>query len=170
MQDEKFEEDGTRKSETSEAEPIQLDETASNNKQQDDKKDQNSDSSQSKPNDPQSSGHIAAEKSEDSGGKSGNISGKSAGDASPGQETLERRICWDVARLHIIEVLSFAVQHHGHRFKYYVMRHPAVPRVLKLVRHKDKYLALAAVRFLRYVCMYVCVYMCVCVFTHVFGY
>jgi hypothetical protein len=175
MQDEKFEEDGTRKSEPFEAETDQQDEAASNKAQANkdatdsdskiaDSKD--SDSDQSKLKDSQGSS-AAGRSAENAGDSSG---GGKIADASTPQEIQERRICWDAARLHIVEVLSFAVQHHGHRFKYYVMRHPAVPKVLKLVRHKDKYLALAAIRFLRYVCVhmfmcvryYFCACMCVC--------
>lgn len=69
-------------------------------------------------------------------------------------DAVERRTCWDAARLHIVEVLSFAVQFHSHRIKYYIMRHSVLQRVMKLVRHRNKNLALAALRFLRCFCVF----------------
>ena len=30
----------------------------------------------------------------------------------------ERKACWNCARKHVVELLSFSVEHHGHRIKY----------------------------------------------------
>lgn len=49
----------------------------------------------------------------------------------------------------ICELMCFCVQHHRFRIKYYVMRNHVVEKVLKLIRRKEKYLVVAAVRFLR---------------------
>jgi protein phosphatase-4 regulatory subunit 3 len=49
----------------------------------------------------------------------------------------------------ICELLCFCVQHHRFRIKYYVMRKHVVEKVLRLTRRKEKYLVVAAVRFLR---------------------
>lgn len=45
------------------------------------------------------------------------------GGLAESSDAAERRACWDCARCHIIDLLSFAVQHHSHRIKYYIMRH-----------------------------------------------
>ncbi|KAG0578678.1 hypothetical protein KC19_4G041700 [Ceratodon purpureus] len=49
----------------------------------------------------------------------------------------------------ICELLCFCVQHHRFRIKYYVMRKHVIEKVLRLTRRKEKYLVVAAVRFLR---------------------
>nr|XP_024382924.1 serine/threonine-protein phosphatase 4 regulatory subunit 3-like isoform X3 [Physcomitrium patens] len=49
----------------------------------------------------------------------------------------------------ICELMCFCVQHHRFRIKYYVMRNHVVEKVLRLIRRKEKYLVVAAVRFLR---------------------
>ncbi|XP_024373629.1 uncharacterized protein [Physcomitrium patens] len=49
----------------------------------------------------------------------------------------------------ICELMCFCVQHHRFRIKYYVMRNHVVEKILKLTRRKEKYLVVAAVRFLR---------------------
>ncbi|EEH55088.1 uncharacterized protein MICPUCDRAFT_19362 [Micromonas pusilla CCMP1545] len=48
-----------------------------------------------------------------------------------------------------IELLCFCVQHHSFRIKYYVLRNNVVEKVLKLTQRREKYLVVAAVRFLR---------------------
>mmetsp|Transcript_171 Transcript_171/g.271 ORF Transcript_171/g.271 Transcript_171/m.271 type:complete len:981 (+) Transcript_171:744-3686(+) len=54
-----------------------------------------------------------------------------------------------VAHHHITELLSFCVQTHGYRIKYFVMRNDIVMKVLRLLHSKDKYLVLDAIRFVR---------------------
>ncbi|KAG6544232.1 hypothetical protein Mapa_014335 [Marchantia paleacea] len=49
----------------------------------------------------------------------------------------------------ICELMCFCVQHHRFRIKYYVMRNNVVEKILRLTRRKEKYLVVAAVRFLR---------------------
>lgn len=48
-----------------------------------------------------------------------------------------------------IELLCFCVQHHSFRIKYYVLRNNVVEKVLNLMQRREKYLVVAAVRFLR---------------------
>jgi len=54
-----------------------------------------------------------------------------------------------VAHHHITELLSFCVQTHGYRIKYFVLRNCIVSKVLKLLHSKDKHLVLDAIRFVR---------------------
>ncbi|CAI5979647.1 unnamed protein product [Closterium sp. NIES-65] len=49
----------------------------------------------------------------------------------------------------ICDLLCFCVLHHSFRMKYYVLRNNVVEKVLRLVRRKERYLVVAAVRFLR---------------------
>uniref|UniRef100_A0A7I4D3Y0 Serine/threonine-protein phosphatase 4 regulatory subunit 3-like central domain-containing protein n=1 Tax=Physcomitrium patens TaxID=3218 RepID=A0A7I4D3Y0_PHYPA len=49
----------------------------------------------------------------------------------------------------ICDLLCFCVQHHRFRIKYYVIRKHVVEKVLRLTRRKEKYLVVAAVRFLK---------------------
>ncbi|KAH9557826.1 hypothetical protein CY35_07G105100 [Sphagnum magellanicum] len=49
----------------------------------------------------------------------------------------------------ICELMCFCVQHHRFRIKYYVMRNNVVQTILRLTRRREKYLVVAAVRFLR---------------------
>ena len=48
-----------------------------------------------------------------------------------------------------IELLCFCAQHHSFRIKYYVLRNNVVEKVLNLMQRREKYLVVAAVRFLR---------------------
>ena len=48
-----------------------------------------------------------------------------------------------------IELLCFCVQNHSFRIKYYVLRNNIVEKVLNLMQRREKYLVVAAVRFLR---------------------
>ncbi|KAJ7545388.1 hypothetical protein O6H91_09G117300 [Diphasiastrum complanatum] len=50
---------------------------------------------------------------------------------------------------HLCELICFCVKHHGFRIKYYVIRNNLVEKILRLTRRKEKYLVVAAVRFLR---------------------
>ena len=50
---------------------------------------------------------------------------------------------------HVCELLSFCVQKHSYRIKYFILRNNVLTKVLKLARHRDKCLVLAALRFLR---------------------
>ncbi|CAM9573461.1 unnamed protein product, partial [Laminaria digitata] len=54
-----------------------------------------------------------------------------------------------VSRGHICDLLSFCVRSHTFRMKYFVLRNNVVSRVLRLLSCKDRYLQLAAIRFLR---------------------
>jgi protein phosphatase-4 regulatory subunit 3 len=49
----------------------------------------------------------------------------------------------------ICELMCFCVQHHRFRIRYYVMRNNVVEKILRLTRRREKYLVVAAVRFLR---------------------
>ncbi|KAK9823072.1 hypothetical protein WJX81_007297 [Elliptochloris bilobata] len=49
----------------------------------------------------------------------------------------------------IVELLCFCVQHHSFRIKYYVLRNKVVESVLGLLGRREKWLGVAAVRFLR---------------------
>ncbi|CAI5463518.1 unnamed protein product [Closterium sp. Yama58-4] len=49
----------------------------------------------------------------------------------------------------ICDLLCFCVLHHSFRMKYYVLRNNVVEKVLRLVKRKERYLVVAAVRFLR---------------------
>ncbi|KAJ1473300.1 hypothetical protein T484DRAFT_1836868 [Baffinella frigidus] len=64
-------------------------------------------------------------------------------------EEQDRREAWDAARKHVVELLSFAVEHHSFRIKYYMLRHDVLHKVLVLLEQPDKHLILAALRFLR---------------------
>lgn len=49
----------------------------------------------------------------------------------------------------ICELLCFCVQHHSYTIKYYVMRNRVMEKVLQLTTRREKYVVVAAVRFLR---------------------
>ncbi|CAL8462717.1 g2250 [Coccomyxa elongata] len=49
----------------------------------------------------------------------------------------------------IVDLLCFCVQQHSYRIKYYVLRNNVVEKVLKLLNRREKWLVVAAVRFLR---------------------
>lgn len=49
----------------------------------------------------------------------------------------------------VVELLCFCVQHHGYRIKYYTLRNNVVEKVLKLLKRRERWLVVAAVRFLR---------------------
>ena len=48
-----------------------------------------------------------------------------------------------------MELLCFCVTHHTFRIKYFILRHNIMQKVLLLLNCKQKWLMLAAVRFLR---------------------
>lgn len=50
---------------------------------------------------------------------------------------------------HIVELLIYCVGHHGYRIKYYVLRINMVAKILHLIHRREKWLVVAAVRFLR---------------------
>ena len=49
----------------------------------------------------------------------------------------------------LIDLLIFCVHSHGYRIKYYIMRQNIMAKVMKLADRKEKWVACAAVRFLR---------------------
>lgn len=49
----------------------------------------------------------------------------------------------------IVEILCFCVQNHGYRIKYYVLQHGAMEKTLRLLQRREKWLKIAAVRFVR---------------------
>jgi hypothetical protein len=53
------------------------------------------------------------------------------------------------SRNHICEVLSFCVQAHGYRIKYFILRNNIVAKVLRLLQCRDAFLRLVAIRFVR---------------------
>jgi len=55
----------------------------------------------------------------------------------------------NVARNHVCELLTFFVQNHGYRIKYFVLRNNIVRKVCDLMRVEERYIALSAVRFVR---------------------
>lgn len=63
----------------------------------------------------------------------------------------ERKACWDCARKHVVELLSFSVEQHGHRIKYYMLRNNVMQAVTALLAAVDKHLVLTALKFLRQV-------------------
>nr|XP_024370707.1 serine/threonine-protein phosphatase 4 regulatory subunit 3-like isoform X2 [Physcomitrium patens] len=77
-----------------------------------------------------------------------------SGNLEPANDSVDagkrtRRIVSPEILGNICELMCFCVQHHRFRIKYYVMKHHVVEKILKLVRRKEKYLVVAAVRFLR---------------------
>ena len=50
---------------------------------------------------------------------------------------------------HVCELLSFCVQKHSYRIKYFILRNNVLAKVLRLARSRDKCLVLAALRFFR---------------------
>jgi len=61
----------------------------------------------------------------------------------------ERKACWDCALRHVVELLSFCVEHHGHRIKYYMLRNNVMQAVTLLLAAVDKHLVLTALKFVR---------------------
>ena len=53
------------------------------------------------------------------------------------------------ARGHACDLLSFCVRAHTYRMKYFVLRNNLVGRILELMKYEDKFLKLAALRFVR---------------------
>ncbi|KAH9320159.1 hypothetical protein KI387_021928, partial [Taxus chinensis] len=49
----------------------------------------------------------------------------------------------------ITDLLCFCVMSHSYRIKYYFLRNNVIEKVLRLTRRKEKYLVVAAIRFLR---------------------
>ena len=49
----------------------------------------------------------------------------------------------------LVDLLCFCVQHHQYRVKYYILRSDTVGKVLRLLRRREKWLVVAALRFLR---------------------
>ncbi|KAG1672117.1 hypothetical protein FOA52_001704 [Chlamydomonas sp. UWO 241] len=49
----------------------------------------------------------------------------------------------------VVDLFCFFVQHHSYRVKYYVLRSHMIEKVLRVVRRRERWLACAAVRFLR---------------------
>ena len=49
----------------------------------------------------------------------------------------------------IIELLCFCVQHHSYNMKYYTLKNNVVEKILKVVKCRERYLVLGAVRFVR---------------------
>jgi hypothetical protein len=78
------------------------------------------------------------------GGGEGGAAGGARGAAAGGGTTVP---AWTLVKT--IELLCFCVQHHSFRIKYYVLRNNVVEKVLNLTQRREKYLVVAAVRFLR---------------------
>ncbi|GJP54336.1 hypothetical protein CLOM_g13437 [Closterium sp. NIES-68] len=72
-------------------------------------------------------------------GCEGDGSGGGGGQVSPSPDVLTS----------ICDLLCFCVQHHSFRMKYYVLRNNVVEKVLRLTHRHEKYLSVAAIRFLR---------------------
>jgi len=54
---------------------------------------------------------------------------------------------WALTKM--IDLLIFFVQHHSYRIKYYILRNHVLQHVLNLTERKEKYVVVAAIRFLR---------------------
>jgi len=67
----------------------------------------------------------------------------------PTLATRARRRAADAARMHLTDLFAVCVQSHGYRMKHYILRNNLVQLVLLLLRHKEKYLVLTAIRFFR---------------------
>ncbi|KAG5191708.1 hypothetical protein JKP88DRAFT_174161 [Tribonema minus] len=76
----------------------------------------------------------------------GDEGGGEGGEAAPAaRATAAAKACL----AHLCDLLSYCVRSHTYRMKYFVLRNHIVARVLRLARCRDKFLQLAAVRFLR---------------------
>jgi len=64
-------------------------------------------------------------------------------------ETWELRECWDATRKHVVELLSFCVEHHGQKIRNYIQRNNLLQRILYLFNQRDKHLILATLKLLR---------------------
>lgn len=66
-------------------------------------------------------------------------------------DTTETLPCEDKPQTqhYICDLLSFFVQHHGYRIKFFVLRKNLCGKVLRLLQSPDKHLALAAIHFFR---------------------
>lgn len=49
----------------------------------------------------------------------------------------------------LVDLLCFCMVSHSYRIKYYILRNNVVEKVLKLLRRRERWLVVAAVRFLR---------------------
>jgi protein phosphatase-4 regulatory subunit 3 len=49
----------------------------------------------------------------------------------------------------ILELLSFCVQNHSYRIRYYTLRNHLVEKVLRLLHRRERWLVCATVRFMR---------------------
>eukprot|EP00887_Chlorella_sp_A99_P007007 scaffold2.g7007.t1 len=49
----------------------------------------------------------------------------------------------------LLDLLCFCVRHHTYRIKYYILKNNVVEKVLKLLRRPERWLVIAAIRFLR---------------------
>eukprot|EP00916_Digyalum_oweni_P020426 GHVL01034007.1.p1 GENE.GHVL01034007.1~~GHVL01034007.1.p1 ORF type:complete len:749 (+),score=91.88 GHVL01034007.1:46-2292(+) len=65
------------------------------------------------------------------------------------QMTPEQEENLNFAKQLICEILSFCVQKHTYRIKYYVLRHNVAEKVSKLCGRQPRHVALAAIRYLR---------------------
>lgn len=66
-------------------------------------------------------------------------------DGSVGRETPQSK----ASKAAIAELVCFCVQHHAYRMKYFALRANLVPRMLRLLRYREKHMVLLAVRLLR---------------------
>eukprot|EP01104_Vermistella_antarctica_P010667 TRINITY_DN285_c0_g1_i1.p1 TRINITY_DN285_c0_g1~~TRINITY_DN285_c0_g1_i1.p1 ORF type:complete len:1021 (+),score=309.04 TRINITY_DN285_c0_g1_i1:194-3256(+) len=69
-------------------------------------------------------------------------------DSAPKLAPKEKRRL-DAVRAHLCEILSFCVQSHGYRVRYYILRNNTVARVLRLLNERERYLVLGGIRFFR---------------------
>jgi hypothetical protein len=49
----------------------------------------------------------------------------------------------------VVDLLCFCIVSHSYRIKYYILRNNVVEKVLKLLRRRERWLVVAAIRFLR---------------------
>ena len=87
----------------------------------------------------------AAQSAEDEPGSEQRLARIQAAAAALGQETP----CSKNSKLLLLSILSFCVEHHTHRIAYFLVGRNVVVQVTRCLHYPDKYMQLAAVRFIR---------------------
>eukprot|EP01102_Stenamoeba_stenopodia_P001516 TRINITY_DN1130_c0_g4_i1.p1 TRINITY_DN1130_c0_g4~~TRINITY_DN1130_c0_g4_i1.p1 ORF type:complete len:770 (+),score=129.95 TRINITY_DN1130_c0_g4_i1:601-2910(+) len=54
-----------------------------------------------------------------------------------------------VTKNQVCEMLSFCLQHHSSRIRRYIFQNGVIEKIVKLIDHKEKFLGLSAIRFIR---------------------
>ena len=88
--------------------------------------------------------------SEGGGGSSSGSAGGGAG--AGGDENAGKPLSPAATKnsnLFLAEIFSLCVDHHGYRIKYFLLGQNVMPKILRVVRYKEKHLQLAGIRFAR---------------------